>query len=454
MALRYAAIGVPLAPVAFASQGSQAQAMSGCAAKLGHTASLPSLCLFSGRCWGRRESCLGRTARAVLAGVFCRLLRRCRALWTWWRPPLPPLIGSAAASCCPRPPALGRRGRLRRDVALIGVVRLLGRQIAVQHAIPRGEVRIVDQLVEEDLVQPVKRIDTGQHLRVVCRLRVLRHLVRAPAGLAQPQLLGGSPSEHHEAAGSDHLEQHLRAGVRVGVQRHDVDRLGGLREHHREPEPPVAEYCQLRAQHGAARGGNADGLRPHPQDVVDVLFDGAGEEALEVGLVPHPPVLDVVAIAADGGVHEGIPVVAIGRGHMAGLAAVGPGGRIGQRGKDVEAPRPGVADHGVGRGPVVDPALGLDHEPVEVHADPSDPGRRHAVQQGAGGQVGVDAVGQRRIGGHRGARSHVSEEEGGSKEPDKRPHMFASMEGGDPTLPLARQVWLNANAIPALVCCV
>jgi hypothetical protein len=81
-------------------------------------------------------------------------------------------------------------------------------------------------------------------------------------------VIGVGPGEHHDATGGKHLYQHLGAGVFVGVLRHDVERLSGLLEHHVEPEPPVADHRQLGAQYGAARVGVANGLRPHPQDVV------------------------------------------------------------------------------------------------------------------------------------------------------------------------------------------
>jgi hypothetical protein len=54
-------------------------------------------------------------------------------------------------------------------------------------------------------------------------------------------------------------------------------------------------------------------------------------------------------------------------------------------------------------------------------------------------QVSVDAIGQRRIGGRREARSRAGEdEEGRTEEPDNRPHAFASVEVWRSKVPLSR----------------
>jgi hypothetical protein len=76
-----------------------------------------------------------------------------------------------------------------------------------------------------------------------------------------------------------------------------------------------------------------------------------------------------------------------------------------------------------------------------VDANPGDPGRGYSVQQGAGRQVGVDAIGQRRIGGPPGASRAGEDAERGADKLDNRPHVCASLGGWSAAVPLSRQGW-------------
>ena len=166
----------------------------------------------------------------------------------------------------------------------------------------------------------------------------------------------------------------------------------------------LAQVGQLRTEHGAVGARGVYGVVAGLQDQLHVLVPRPAEEVVQVGLVPHAPVLDRAAVSLDHRGDEVGPAVRVGRHGVEAVLQVVLGPVVARRshrpgrcvGHGHEHPQPQLVrprHEAVGDAPVELALGGLHLEPVHVESNPADPGIGHELQGLVGRLVGVDAVG-------------------------------------------------------------